>query len=128
MTQLVQQAAHILAHTTLSMATASLAEFIFPKFEPGKPALMLITESFAQLIISSWVAGEVITKLSPNGPGYISPIGDGFAVYFLMEYQPGMRDKLHKVIADIISKDASFVTGGNKVSRQPGKYAGANLV
>jgi len=128
MANLVQQGAHILAHTTLSMATAALAEYVFPKFEPGKPAMFLVAESFAQLVISSWVAGEIIGKLSPTGAGYTSPIGDGFAVYFLMEYQPGMRDKLHKVIADVINKDTTFVTGGKPISRQPGKYNGANLM
>jgi len=110
MTQVLQGGLHVFAHTTLAMATAALSEYISPKFEPSKPTIIMAVEATAQLLVSSMVLGELIRTLSPQGAGYISPIGDGFAVYFLMEYQPSMRDKFHKIIGDLIGSQVNFIT------------------
>lgn len=117
MTELLQGGLHVFAHSTLAMATASLGEYVFPKFEPSKPMIIMAVEATAQLLVSSMVLGELIRNLSPSGAGYVSPIGDGFAVYFLMEYQPAMRDKFHKIIGDLIGKEVNFVS--NIISSKP---------
>lgn len=66
----------------------------FPPVDDGKSDLQLALEVGAQFAASYFVTTEVMRAMMPANEGYVSPVGDGTAVYFLLSNQPNLRIKM----------------------------------
>lgn len=103
---------HTLAHSGVSVGLGTVLEKVMPAYDEGKPSFILLIEAGAQLTLSAVIVGELLRLLSPSSASYISPIGDGFATYFLMDSQPNLRAKLYRGV--------QLATGFNYMDRGQG--------
>jgi len=110
--QSVAVGVHVVAHSGLAIALGTLLDRLFPKYDSGGSAIIQFLESGAQLTISAILMSELMRVLTPSSGNYVSPIGDGFAVVFLIDSQSGMKMKLREAINKTLGPVYSDIQSG----------------